>query len=136
MTTKYVTRTIPIGSILDNYKGKSKNQIVMELGPPDRKNSDGSEGEVYTYEENQKFAYQYNFKSFSGSYTTVQNTRYFIDFYFNRSGLVYFYRTNYPDVEEKKAVGTKRTVNLEAMILIIALGLAALGYITLVSSYH
>jgi hypothetical protein len=52
LSSCYVYKTKHMGNILDQFIGRSKNEILMEFGPPDRISDDGNGGSIMSYETN------------------------------------------------------------------------------------
>jgi len=102
LTSCYTTKVTPIGNIMSTWMGASKQKVMLSYGPPTRTSPDGAKGEIYTYENSRTITMLYpSYNRYLPGLATSDNITYYINFYFNSEGNVYYWRTNYPDNEEK-----------------------------------
>lgn len=79
------------------FVGQTEKDINFNLGPPTRITTDGDSGKVYVYEN-----ISYNTFGITPNLARTNTEVRYIHLYINQSGLVYAWRTNYPDIIEKK----------------------------------
>lgn len=110
----YTYTQVPVGkSIHEKFINKNKNEVLKEYGLPDKKGSDEAGGQVFVYEEKYinsitKSSRDYsvvrnifgqNNTSVSGSdMTNIGVNKKFVNFFFNKSGKVYYYKSNYGEI--------------------------------------
>lgn len=109
------------------YVGKTHNELILQLGAPDREVADGGGGRVLIYEKHSSntVATAYNVNYYNNTYTpgarTTTNTSY-VHFFIDPNGKCYNVKTNHTKTVSKFAPG--KTVFLG---LGIATPLALLG---------
>lgn len=101
----YTYTQVPVGkSIHEKFINKNKNEVLKKYGLPDKTVSDEAGGQVFVYEEKYinsttKSTRQYNNTSAYGlEKTTTGVDKKFVNFFFNKSGKVYYYRSNYGEI--------------------------------------
>ena len=106
----YTIKVTPIADVMNNELGLTENNIVLKYGAPSRTTDDGAGGKILVYE---KTSYQTKTNYYRApNYNTIllptatssSNTneiKMYINFFINKDGIVYNWRTNYPDIREK-----------------------------------
>lgn len=133
MTSCYTYVKVPTGkSIHEQAIGKNKNQILRLYGVPDRKDSDGADGEIFIYEKasintttnagdySNGLLYGMNYglgqissshsSSHLSSSTSTTIDKSFLNLYFNKNGIVYDYKSNYGYLYRTEKRLNKKTV--------------------------
>ncbi len=79
-------------SLQEQWTGRTHAEIVLEFGAPDREISDGMDGTILVYERTTTTT---NTSEFMERYTTtIEEKRYFKEFYINVEGICYNVRSN------------------------------------------
>jgi hypothetical protein len=97
-------KDVPASTVLDKTIGKSEHDIILTLGPPQSITEDGAGGKVLNYQNSFSFTNtELNPVRYDPTITTAttQNITYYLQFYINKDGKVYHYRTNYPPIRVK-----------------------------------
>jgi len=121
----YTYTTIPISKTMDTWKGATEHQIILTFGAPSSTTSDGAGGKILVYSQEQSITY-YN-RLYTNSGITSSNTykdNLFMQFFIDSTGIVYNWKTNYPDKVIKKSDTKKTDIvigSFSAIILIIVL---------------
>lgn len=124
---------VPVGkSIHEKFINKNKNEVLKQYGLPDKKGSDEAGGQVFVYEEKYinsitkssrdysvvRNIFDQNNTSVSGSdMTNIGVNKKFVNFFFNKSGKVYYYRSNYGEIYR-----TDKKLNKRNFITTVSVG--------------
>lgn len=139
----YIYTQVPTGrNIHQKFIGSDKNTIVKNYGIPDKRMSDEQGGEIFAYEKvyintnTTSSSFQsinlysnniYN-NGFGGSNSTTTTDKTFVNFFFNKNGKVYDYRSNYGAITR-----TKKELNKKKLwwLIGVEVGVATIMAVTL-----
>lgn len=109
---------------MDSWLGATEHDVIMRMGTPANTSSDGDGGKIIRYTKERSTTtynrnpYQVNKYDPSVISNTYDNTLY-KEFFINKDGKVYSWRTNYPNPVELNKVATTAAVFVTALGLII-----------------
>ncbi len=119
----------PISSVMNSWIGTSEHDVIMRMGSPTSTASDGADGKIIryeqshsttTYNENPYYRNKYDASVIANTYN---NTMY-KEFFINKDGKVYNWRTNYPGPKELDTKAT--TITVVVLIGVLVIFMAAL----------
>ncbi len=98
----YTTRITPISEVMDEWLGSTEHEVILKVGPPTTTTSDGNEGKVLIYENSTNTTlFLPNFPTPNTGYAVSKPITRYVHLYVNKEGIIYSWRTNYPDIKEK-----------------------------------
>lgn len=94
----YVTKVTPISETMNKWMGHSKTELLMRMGPSTSIVNDGSGGEIvsYNWDNNVTIRLPTTLEIY-----TNRNIGTYAQFYINKEGKIYYWRTNLPDKRER-----------------------------------
>jgi hypothetical protein len=89
-----LTSCTSISDVMKAWEGKHKKELIMEWGPPTKIDSDGGDGEVYSYIQPSRWQPQAtSYQQFGQTYyNTPQTQMTYRYFYVDKDGYIYAWR--------------------------------------------
>lgn len=115
---------IPVSQTMDSWLGVTEHEVIMRFGSPTTTSSDGSEGKIVKYTSSQTNTVFTPNTVYGRTATTYDNSVY-IEFYINKEGKVYHWRTNHAPGKQLDKGATQGVVVI--LILIAVSSILLLG---------
>jgi len=120
LTSCYTYTRIPIGQVMDEWMGKTEHQVIMRFGAPTNITPDGEGGKVLMYERSpQATTVFYPETAYSYASAQTYTNSYYLQFYIDKSGEVYSWRTNLPDQRGERQFSSGLTIAAVLFFIVI-----------------
>lgn len=125
----YTTRIVPISENMNRYMGKTEHEIIIIFGAPNNITTDGAGGKILVYTQSQSQSNTLYGTIYANQNLAITNTydnSQYVQFYISEKGIVYNWRTNYPDqvIREPKKIKRSSIKVFGVMILVIGIMIA------------